>query len=185
VLGEGLAAIRTQFQLPGSFPREVEIAAETAASNSPVDHRDRTSVPFVTLDPASSTDLDQAFAIEASASDLILHYAIADIGWFVPDGSPVDLEAWRRSETIYMPDGKVSLYPPVLSEGAASLLPNGARPAIVFTVRVAPTAPRAWRRRSGELRTIQERNAPMAFRDASDLRSCNGAASAARGPLCR
>ena len=85
----------------------------------------------------SSTDLDQAFAIEQSGSDLILRYAIADIGWFVADGGPVDTEAWIRGETIYMPDGKISLYPPVLCEGAASLLPDGDRPAILFAVRVA------------------------------------------------
>ena len=70
-------------------------------------------------------------------SDLILRYAIADVGWFVADGGPVDTEAWARGETIYMPDGKISLYPPVLCEGAASLLPDGDRPAILFAVRVA------------------------------------------------
>ena len=44
------------------------------------------TMPFVTLDPATSTDLDQAFSIEASGSDLLLHYAIADVAWFVEDG---------------------------------------------------------------------------------------------------
>src|SRR5207342_913758 len=66
-----------------------------------------------------------------------LRYAIADVGWFVPDGGPVDTEAWTRGETIYMPDGKISLYPPVLCEGAASLLPDGDKPAILFIVRIA------------------------------------------------
>ena len=79
----------------------------------------------------------QAFAIETSGSDLILRYAIADIGWFVADDDPVDTEAWMRGETIYMPDEKVSLYPPVLCEGAASLLPDGDKPAIIFIVRIA------------------------------------------------
>ena len=37
-----------------------------------------------------------------------------------------------------MPDGKASLYPQVLSEAAASLLPDGPRPAVVFHVRVGP-----------------------------------------------
>ena len=118
-------------------PPDAEAAAEAAARRAPSDHVDRTAIPFVTLDPASSTDLDQAFAIEQSGSDLILRYAIADIGWFVADGGPIDTEAWVRGETIYMPDGKISLYPPVLCEGAASLLPDGDRPAILFAVRVA------------------------------------------------
>jgi exoribonuclease R len=56
----------------------------------------------------------------------------------VRDGDAIDAEAWKRSETIYLPDGKAGLYPPVLAEGAASLLPDGDRPAVVFAVRVAP-----------------------------------------------
>lgn len=92
----------------------------------------------MTLDPAASTDLDQAFAIEAAGADLVLHYAIADTDVRVSDGDPLDNEAWRRGETLYLPDGSAGLYPPVLSEGAASLLPDGPRAAIIFTVRVAP-----------------------------------------------
>jgi exoribonuclease R len=136
-LGDGLAAIRTQFQLPAAFPPEAEAAAGTAARQTFPDRADRTAIPFVTLDPLSSTDLDQAFIIEQSGNDLILRYAIADVGAFVPDGSPIDTEAWKRGQTIYMPDGKISLYPTLLCEGAASLLPDGEKPAIIFSVRVA------------------------------------------------
>ena len=136
-LSDGLAAIRTQFQLPGGFPPRWRRRQRPRRGRPLSDHVDRTAIPFVTLDPPSSTDLDQAFAIEQSGSDLILRYAIADIGWFVADGDPIDTEAWARGETIYMPDGKVSLYPAVLSEGAASLLPDGDKPAILFAVRVA------------------------------------------------
>lgn len=138
VLAAGLAAIRTEFTVPAGFPDNVLTAAETAARRTPDAHRDRTDRPFVTLDPASATDLDQAVAIEMAGSDLLLHYAIADIGWFVADGDPIDREAWNRGETLYLPDGKAGLYPPVLAEGAASLLPDGPRPAIVLTTRIAP-----------------------------------------------
>lgn len=137
-LARGLVAIRAQYQVPQDFTPEVLAAAETAARRVPSDHVDRTDRAFVTLDPASSTDLDQAFAIEAAGGDLLLHYAIADVAWFVADGDPLDTEAWRRGETLYLPDGKAPLYPPVLSQGAASLLPDGPRPAVVFTVRVSP-----------------------------------------------
>ena len=136
-LAHGLAAIRREFQVPTNFPSAVVAAADVAARRAPTGHVDRTDRPFVTLDPASSTDLDQAFTIERSGGDLILHYAIADVAWFVEDGDVVDTEAWQRGMTLYLPDGKAGLYPPVLSEGAASLLPDGPRPAVVFTVRVA------------------------------------------------
>lgn len=137
LLADGLTAIRAQFQVPESFPPAVLAAAEAAARRALSVHVDRTAMPFVTLDPASSTDLDQAFTIEASGADLLLHYAIADVAWFVADGDPLDLEAWRRGTTTYLPDGKAPLYPPVLSQGAASLLPDGPRPAVIFTVRIA------------------------------------------------
>ena len=65
----------------------------------------------------ASTDLDQAFAIERSGGDLLLHYAIADVAWFVDDGGVIDAEAWRRGATLYLPDGKAGLYPPVLRRG--------------------------------------------------------------------
>ncbi|ATY32130.1 RNB domain-containing ribonuclease [Sphingomonas psychrotolerans] len=137
-LSHGLAAIRTRFQVPEGFSRAVLAAAEAAAARAPTGHIDRTDRHFVTLDPASATDLDQAFAVEAAGPDMLLHYAIADVAWFVDDGDPIDLEAWRRGTTFYLPDGKAGLYPPVLSEGAASLLPTGPRPAVIFTVRVTP-----------------------------------------------
>jgi exoribonuclease R len=138
LLAEGLASIRAQYHVPDSFPPAVLAAAQQAALRAPSEHQDRTAVPFVTLDPASSTDLDQAFHIEAAGADLILHYAIADVAWFVSDGDVIDAEAWQRGMTMYLPGAKAGLYPPVLAEGAASLLPDGPRPAVVFTTRVAP-----------------------------------------------
>ncbi|MES2046253.1 MAG: RNB domain-containing ribonuclease [Pseudomonadota bacterium] len=137
-LASGLAAIRLQYQVPADFPPAVQAAAEMAAKRAPTANVDRTDMPFVTLDPAASTDLDQAFTIEAAGSDLLLHYAIADVAWFVDDGDAIDVEAWKRGATQYMPDGKASLYPAILSDGGASLLPTGPRPAVIFTVRVAP-----------------------------------------------
>lgn len=138
LLSEGLGEIRAQFRVPASFPPEVLAAAEAAAQRPLSEHRDRTAEPFVTLDPAGATDLDQAFALEPAGTHWLLHYAIADVPWFVADGDPIDTEAWARGMTTYLPDGKAGLYPPVLAEGAASLLPDGPRPAVVFTTRIAP-----------------------------------------------
>ena len=138
VLRDHVGAIRAELGLPDTFSAGVEQAALTAARR-PIgpEHVDRTDVEFVTLDPPESTDLDQAFTIErGSGDDLLLRYAIADVGWFVRPGDPVDAEAWRRGVTVYLPDGKVPLYPAVLSEQDASLLPGGPRPAVVFMVRV-------------------------------------------------
>ena len=138
LLSEGLAAIRIQFQLPAVFPTGAKAEANEAARRSIDRHFDRTALPFVTLDPETSRDLDQAFAIDRSGGDMLLHYAIADVGWFVADGGAMDGEAWLRGTSQYLPDGKVPLYPPALSDGAASLLPDGDRPAIIFSVLIDP-----------------------------------------------
>ena len=121
--------------MPKQFPVEVLAEADRMAARTADDHADWTERPFVTLDPASSTDLDQAFLIEPSGNDLLLHYALSDVGWFVPPGGALEGEAWKRGVTLYLPDGRARLYPPILSEDAMSLLPNGPRPAVVATVR--------------------------------------------------
>ncbi|MBA3897899.1 MAG: RNB domain-containing ribonuclease [Sphingomonadaceae bacterium] len=164
-LTRGLVAIRSEFEVPGSFPTSVLAAAEVAAKRAPTRHVDRTRWPFVTLDPASSTDLDQAFTIERAGNDLLLHYAIADVAWFVDDGDAVDMEAWVRGETQYLPDGRAGLYPPVLSEDAASLLPNSPRPAVIFSIRVAPDG---GVRLDGAERAIVRSTAKLAYESARD-----------------
>ena len=134
----GFDQIRSENDVPSTFPQTVLEAATVTASRSIIDeHVDRTELPFVTLDPATSTDLDQAFTIERGSGDaLILRYAIADVAWFVQPGDALDVEAWTRGVTMYLPDGRASLYPPSLSEAAVSLLPDGPRAAVVFVVRV-------------------------------------------------
>ena len=165
LLSEGLAAIRGQFKVPAAFPPAVDAAAQAAAARVPDQHVDRTATPFVTLDPASSTDLDQAFAIETAGADLLLHYAIADVPWFVRDGDPIDQEAWLRGETLYLPGDKAGLYPKVLSEGAASLLADGPRPAVVFTTRIAPDGAV---KLAGAERALIRSRAKLAYETADD-----------------
>ncbi|MFK8024674.1 MAG: RNB domain-containing ribonuclease [Ilumatobacter sp.] len=144
---DGFAALRSDFDIPGEHSAEVRQAAEEAAAR-PFDvvkpggkpgrwqHVDRTDVEFLTLDPASSTDLDQAFAVDLTGDEVVLRYAIADVGWFVRPGDAIDREAWKRGSTIYLPDGRAGLHPERIAEDAGSLLPGSPKPAIVFTVLV-------------------------------------------------
>ncbi|MCF7960899.1 MAG: RNB domain-containing ribonuclease [Pirellula sp.] len=145
-LAQGFASIVKQFQLPGSFAPGVRLAAEESSlairkNGRPlweVDRRDATSIPLVTLDPATSTDLDQAFAIERDGDELVLKYALADISAFVSAGGVIESEAWNRGVTIYGLSEKIPLYPKVISQNAASLLPDGPRPAILVSVAICP-----------------------------------------------
>lgn len=132
-----LRALRTEFDVPGEFPPDVQADAARVASAWTREGRvDATDLDLVTLDPEGSKDLDQAFLLERTADGLRLHYAIADVAAFVAAGSALDVEAHRRGETLYLPDGRVPLHPPALSEGAASLLPGQDRPAVLWRIDV-------------------------------------------------
>lgn len=136
---EGIAAIQQELKVSAQFPAEVERAAAEAAAAPRLPQLDRTDIPFVTIDPESARDLDQAMHIERSGDGYVVHYAIADVGAFVTPGDPVDVEANRRGETLYGADSKVPLHPTALSEGAASLLPDEVRPALLWTIQVDDT----------------------------------------------
>ena len=118
------------------FPLPVLAEADDAARDVRLPALDLTDVPFATLDPPGSRDLDQAYALERTSAGFRVRYAIADVASFVRPGGAVDAEAHRRVETLYAPDVRVPLHPPVLSEGAASLLPGADRPAAVWTLDV-------------------------------------------------
>ena len=124
-LAKGLAAIREAAEVPDAFPVEVQIAAEKAAAEPHLPDLDRTDLELITIDPAGSRDLDQALHIARGPSgEFVVSYAIADVAAFVRSGDPIDREAHRRGTTLYAPDCRTPLHPQVLSEGAASLLPN-------------------------------------------------------------
>ena len=136
-LGERFAAIRAEQGVPVEFPPEVLAEASSAAASADLPGRDETAVPFLTIDPPGSMDLDQALHIERDGEGYRVRYAIADVPAFVRPGGAVDLEARRRGQTVYAPDQRTPLHPPDLSEGAASLLPGEVRPAYVWDMRLA------------------------------------------------
>jgi exoribonuclease R len=141
-LTDGFAAIRQQLAIAADFPPEAQAEAEEAAAHGPsiVADADRRDTPFFTIDPPGSTDLDQAMFLERSGRGYVVHYAIADVAAFVRPGGALDAEARRRAVTIYLPDGRVPLHPPVLSEGAASLLPAVERQALVWRIALDGSA---------------------------------------------
>jgi len=138
-LRDGIAAIQAELKVTPDFPAEVEDAAEKAAANPRLPRLDRTDLPFVTIDPEDSLDLDQALHLERHGDGYRVHYAIADLAAFITPGDPIDVEAHRRGETLYGADSKIPLHPKVLSEGAASLLPDQVRPALLWTIEVDNT----------------------------------------------
>ncbi|MBP1325689.1 exoribonuclease R [Leucobacter exalbidus] len=135
LLESALQALRTANNVPVDFTAAARLEAEAAAVAPPEPPAlDLRHIPFVTLDPASSRDLDQAFHLERNGTGWLLRYAIADVPSFVTPGGALDAEARRRGQTLYLPDGSVPLHPRVLSEGRASLLPDEDRTAYVWTI---------------------------------------------------
>jgi exoribonuclease R len=138
---EGITRIQQEMKVSASFPPAVEDAAARAAAHPRLPELDRTDIELVTIDPESARDLDQAMHIsrDADGGGYVVHYAIADVAAFVSPGDPVDVESHRRGETLYGADSKIPLHPPVLSEDAASLLPDQVRPALLWTIKVDET----------------------------------------------
>ncbi|MFG2991344.1 RNB domain-containing ribonuclease [Streptomyces sp. NPDC048257] len=141
-LRAALRELRTKLEVPEAFPEAVLAEAEQAAAHPRLPDVDSTDIPFFTIDPPASVDLDQAMhlAKRSGGGGYRVHYAIADVAAFVTPGGPLDAEAHRRVTTLYFPDGKVPLHPAVLSEGAASLLPDQIRPALVWRFDLDPDA---------------------------------------------
>jgi len=134
-----LTELRRQLEVTVGFPAALTAEAERAAGSVTLPDADETAIPFVTIDPPESIDLDQALHIERRGSGYRVRYAIADVAAFVAPGGALDAEAHRRGVTLYAPDGDTRLYPPELSERAASLLPGELRPALVWTMDVDET----------------------------------------------
>ncbi len=138
-LRDGIARIQAELEVSPQFPPEVVAAAEAAAAAPRLPDLDRTDLPLVTIDPPASMDLDQAMHLERDGDGYVVYYAIADLAAFISPGDPMDEEAHKRGMTLYGADSKVPLHPPLISEGAASLLPDQVTPALLWTIRVDST----------------------------------------------
>lgn len=139
-LTDRFRAIRAELEVPEAFPADVDAEADRVrdAPLLTVD-RDETAIPFCTIDPPGSMDLDQAVHIERDGSNYRVRYAIAHLPTFVAPGGAIDAETRRRGQTIYSPDERTALHPPQISESVASLLPGQVRHAYVWDMRVDAT----------------------------------------------
>jgi exoribonuclease R len=140
-LADDFARVRVDLHVPLSFPSDVDAEAAAVSARGPMlppdasaaERVDAREIEFVTIDPAGSRDLDQAFHAERRATGYRVRYAIADVAAFVTPGGALDREAFTRGETLYLPDGRAPLHPDSIGEGAASLLPEVDRPAVLWT----------------------------------------------------
>jgi ribonuclease R len=148
VLGEHMApgmeievALRNH-DIPHVWPEAVlaQVAplgefVDDAAKAGRVDLRD---LPLVTIDGEDARDFDDAVFCERKKSGgWRLWVAIADVSHYVPKGSPLDLEAIERGNSVYFPEQVIPMLPKILSNGLCSLNPKVDRLCMVAEMTVA------------------------------------------------
>jgi ribonuclease R len=127
--------------LPLEFPPHVEEAAQAILNTIPPEEiarrRDIRDTVCVTIDPYDARDHDDAISLDVlpdATYQLGIH--IADVSYFVTEGSPLDHEAIARGTSVYLPDRVIPMLPEHLSAGVCSLRPNEDR--LALSVHIHP-----------------------------------------------
>lgn len=125
---------------PLSFPQKVLDVTERYLTTFPVDrdeaHRiDLTHLKVYTVDDASTTEIDDGLSVQWVEGDtprLWIH--IADPTRFLNPNDELDLEARKRSTSLYLPTGMLSMFPTELATGPMSLVQGTRCHALSFCV---------------------------------------------------
>jgi len=122
-----------------NLEREAPNVAFTDMLDENLQREDLTALNFVTIDSASTEDMDDALYVEQTAEgNLLLTIAIADPTAYVAAGSELDKVAAKRAFTNYLPGFNIPMLPRELSDDVCSLRPLVRRPALVCRVTVMP-----------------------------------------------
>ena len=127
--GVDIVSIIRKHQLPEKFPADVLAEAEEipdeVQEEELIGRRDLRQRPMVTIDGADAKDLDDAVSIETLPNGNIrLGVHIADVSYYVKEGSALDQEAYERGCSVYLVDRVIPMLPPHLSNGICSLHPQ-------------------------------------------------------------
>ncbi len=118
-----------EFNLPSRFPHNVlEEARQVVLKNQLKErknHRikDLRGLKTVTIDGERARDFDDAVSIKRTSEGYKLFVHIADVGFYVPWNSLIDIEARKRATSVYFPDRVIPMLPRELSEDICSLKP--------------------------------------------------------------
>src|SRR5205085_5674845 len=135
VLGPGSApgvdmlSIIRKYHLPTEFPsavlEEAHRIPETVAEEMFEGREDLRGKFIVTIDPDDARDFDDAIDVERiPGGGWRLGVHIADVAAYVEPGSALDREAYRRGNSVYLPDRVIPMLPERLSNGVCSLNPE-------------------------------------------------------------
>lgn len=120
--------IMAEYDLPFEFSREALNQAQALPDEvrecDYEDRKDLRSSPFVTIDGASAQDFDDAIWVKKKARGYTLYTAIADVSYYVEEGSALDKSAFERGNSVYFPDFCIPMLPEKLSNNLCSLKEN-------------------------------------------------------------
>jgi ribonuclease R len=125
--GVDLKVVMAKHSLPDAFPAEVEEQAERVPQVvRDEDRAGRTDFrpwPTITVDPETARDHDDAISLDHMGNgNWLLGVHIADVAHYVPEGTPLDQEAYLRGTSVYFPDRVVPMLPHALSSRICSLV---------------------------------------------------------------
>lgn len=121
-----------------NLEREAPAMVESALHDTNLQREDLTALNFVTIDSASTEDMDDALHVQDNGDgSLLLTIAIADPTAYVDENSELDLIARKRAFTNYLPGFNIPMLPRDLSDNLCSLRPNERRPVLVCRVTIA------------------------------------------------
>ena len=126
--GIDMLSIIRKYHLPTEFPRDVLDHAkgipETVDARQFEGREDLRGEFIVTVDPDDARDFDDAIHVEKIGGGWRLGVHIADVAAYVEPDSPLDREARRRGNSVYLPDRVIPMLPERLSNGVCSLKPG-------------------------------------------------------------
>jgi exoribonuclease II len=131
-----------RYQISQAFPEKVLTEAEQIISwhaqgiPTQFPDRDLTLLHPLTIDSEFTRDIDDALTIERVEGGYQVGIHITDVPTFLNGHKEIFTEAQQRATTIYLPDQRIPMIPPVLSEGLCSLVVGDKRRAISFLVRI-------------------------------------------------
>jgi len=132
-----------RFGIQETFPQPVTSAADRVEQElAPMvslgtygEREDLTGLELLTIDGPMTRDYDDALSVRPLDQGTEVGIHIADAAEFVPRDGPLDEEALERATSLYLPDSKIPMLPPLLSEGVCSLKQGEKRLALSLLIR--------------------------------------------------